>query len=568
MTQFQQWSLAITPLSPVHLGTGQDYEPSGYVIDEGALYEFDGISALQALPDAERERLAKILDGRPTQDMLLEVQRFFHGNRERLIPVAINQVRVNPTVEAFYGERVGTVAQEEQGGRRVQNKLEIQRTAYNPPSRRPIVPGSGLKGAIRTALLDAENSGQGLRQVPDRRTGQARKENNQELQNRLFRFRPGKFELDPMRLIHLTDAAVVDGAGFATEVRFAVNRKKRPVMKNDVLIQSQAEQQNLYQLLECLPGMQPRAFSGSLSIQRGQGFPGPKWPELRFDLPEIAAACNAFYRRSLDREISLLCERGYLDELWDTWLRELLAGPIGQAIEKQRAFLLRVGRHSGAESVTLEGVRDIRIMMGRDPETRRMRSENLPAAKTLWLATDERQSQRNLLPFGWLLVEPYQDPAELPQWPATARDLGVAGWRAAVESRKARLRAEAAEAERRRAEREAEEQEVRRAEDERTARLASLSEEGRKLEGLRTLLARDSAANRKEAGGELANQLVSLLKEAGESWSGPDCVALADLALEVYGFIGWPASKKKQQRQAQIEALRSKANLSSAGASS
>lgn len=563
MSPLQQWNLAITPLSPVHLGTGQDYEPSGYVIDEGALYEFDGIAALQVLPTAERERLAKILDGRPTQDMLLEVQRFFHGNREWLIPASINQVRVNPTVEAFYGERVGTVAQHEQGGRRIQNKLEIQRTAYNPPSRQPIVPGSGLKGAIRTALLDGENDGKGLEQVNDRRTGRARMENNQELQNRLFRYRPGKFELDPMRLVHLTDAAVADGAGFATEVRFAVNRKKRPVMKNDVLIQSQAEQQNLYQLLECLPGMQPRAFSGGLSIEGGQGFAGPKWPELRFGLPEITAACNAFYRRSLDRELSLLRERGYLDESWDAWLQQLLAGPIGQAIEQQRAFLLRVGRHSGAESVTLEGLRSIRIMKGKGEPP-----EYLHAAKTLWLATDERQAQRNLLPFGWLLVEPYQDPAELLHWPATARDLGVAAWRAAVESRKARLRAEATEAENRRAERQREEQETRRAEDERAARLAELSEEGRKLEGIQTLLARDRAANRKERGGELENALVNLLKEAEQSWQGPDCAALADLALEIYAFIGWPSSKKKQQRQAQIEALRSKASLGSAGASS
>lgn len=107
-----------------------------------------------------------------------------------------------------------------------------------------------------------------------------------------------------------------------------------------------------------------------------------------------------------------------------------------------------------------------------------------------------------------------------------------------------------------------------RAEDERAARLADLSEEGRKLEGTRTLLARDRAANRKERGGELENALVNLLKEAEQSWQGPDCAALADLALEIYAFITWPSSKKKQQRQAQIEALRSKASFGSAGAPS
>ena len=527
MSQTQHWSLAITPLSPVHLGTGQDYEPTGYVIDSGALYAFDGIAALAALPAAERARLERILSGHPTQDMLRSVQRFFHDNRESLIPVSSTQVRVNATVEAFYGERVGSVVQHEQGGGRVQNKLEIQRTAYNPPTGRPIVPGSGVKGAIRTALLDQLNGGEPL---PAHLRGDRRA--NQRLQEDLFRYQMRELERDPLRLVRLADAPLADGQALATEVRFAVNRKKHPVMRNDVLLQSRAEQQNLYQLLECLPGMQPRAFRGALTIQGDQGVASRKWPELRFRLPEIAAACNAFYRRALERELETLRQRGYLDAAWDQRLTTLLDGPIGEALAQQRAFLLRVGRHSGAESVTLEGLRSIRIMKGRGEQP-----EYLDAAKTVWLASDERQAHRGLLPFGWLLVEPFADPTELTPWPDAVRDDEVRRWREAVESRRLNLWAEA----------------------ERAARLAKLSDEARKIEAVRALLARDRAAGRKEAGGELANALVQLLKEAQESWAGPDCTALADLALEVYGFIGWPASKKKRERQAQIEAIRAKA---------
>jgi hypothetical protein len=44
------------------------------------------------------------------------------------------------------------------------------------------------------------------------------------------------------------------------------------------------------------------------------------------------------------------------------------------------------------------------------------------------------------------------------------------------------------------------------------------------------------------------------------SWHGPDCAVLADLALEIYGFIGSPSSKKKKGRQEQIEAVRAKAS--------
>jgi CRISPR-associated protein Csm5 len=293
------------------------------------------------------------------------VQAFFHANRERLIAVSRNQVRVNPSVEGFYRERVGQVAQHETGGRRVQNKLEIERTAYNPPTGQAIVPGSALKGAIRTELLNQVNAGNGLRVVTDRRNGRDRKENNQELQNRLFAFRAGKYELDPMRLVRLSDAALDDPASFATEVRFAVNRKKQPVQQGGVLVQSQAEQKNLYQLLECLPGMQPRAFSGGLAIQGDGRRENDKWPEQRFRLPEIAVACNRFFRPILEHEIELLHRRGYLDESWRAQIGKLFAGPLGTALQEERAFLLRVGRHSGAESVTLNGVRNIRSSVAR-----------------------------------------------------------------------------------------------------------------------------------------------------------------------------------------------------------
>ena len=40
-----------------------------------------------------------------------------------------------------------------------------------------------------------------------------------------------------------------------------------------------------------------------------------------------------------------------------------------------------------------------------------------------------------------------------------------------------------------------------------------------------------------------------VLKEAEQAWSGTDCADLADLAEEIHGYIGWPASKKKQARK-------------------
>jgi CRISPR-associated protein Csm5 len=549
MNQHGHWRLAITPLSPVHLGTGQDYEPTGYVIEDGALHAFDALTALAALPANERGRLGQMLAGQPTTDTLRQVQRFFYDNRAALIAVAGHQVQVNPTVEAFYGERVGQVVQHEQGGQKLQNRLEIERTAYNPPTGQAILPGSGLKGAIRTALLNAVNNGAPL---PPELTRDRQK--NQRLQERLFDYRMGKLENDPLRLVALGDASLQDPANFATQVRFAVNRKKDAVFQGGAEVDSQAERQGLYQLLECLPPLVPRAFAGSLTIRDTGGIDSPKWPTRRFTFAEIALACNQFYRPLLEAELKLLRSRGFLDNDWADALQQVLKGPSGQSLASNRAWLLRVGRHSGAEAVTLEGVRNIKIMRGP-----REQPDWLDHAKTVWLASDERLAKRQLVPFGWLLVEPWQEDKDLPPWPGVAYDTGIGAWRRQVQERQARLAAEMAQARQRERDRANEAAAATQAEFERQARLATMSEEEKAIDAIRALLARDRAAGRKEAGGALAAALMQALKEAQTDWSGPLCAKLADLAEEVYGFIGWPASKKKQERKALIQSIRERA---------
>lgn len=549
MNQHGHWRLAITPLSPVHLGTGQDYEPTGYVIDGGALHAFDALSALTALPGNERERLGRMLEGQPTPDTLRQVQRFFYDNREALIAVAQHQVRVNPTVEAFYRERVGQVAQYETGGQKVQNRLEIERTAYNPPTGQAILPGSGIKGAIRTALLDAINDGHLLSEKVRK---EERKKRNEALQKELFKYE--KLENNPLRLVSLGDAHLFDPTTFATQVRFAVNRKKDAVFQGGAELDSQAERQGLYQLLECLPPLVPRVFDGSLTIRDTGDVASPKWPSLRFNFPEIVLACNRHYRPLLEAELKLLKSRGFLDQDWEQALVRVLSGPIAQALEQNRAFLLRVGRHSGAEAVTLAGVRDIKIMRGRGEPP-----EYLDHAKTVWLASDERLAKRQLLPFGWLLVEPWQDDQALPPWPAVDYDSSHATWKRQAQERQSRLAEKLTQSRQLERDRAAAEAQAAQAEAERQARLAVMSEEEQTIAKIRDLLDRDRAAGRKEAGGELANALMSALKQAQTDWRGPVCGELADLADGVYGYLGLPAGKKKQERKALIQSVRERA---------
>ncbi len=397
MNQFNCYRIFLTALSPAHIGTGDTYQPTNYVIEDGALYEFDTGSVTEALSANDRAELVRITEGRPGAGMIQAMQRFFFERRSRLIPSAVNRILVSNGVTRLYTDRIGKIAQREARGRQIVNVLEIGRTAYNPISRQPILVGSSLKGAIRTALLDQVNNGRPTTETEGLHRFQGKGD--------LFRYnqRTLVFERDPMRLIQVSDASWRGDLKLPKgEVFFAVNLKKAPVTDREGQSRPTRAESGPPQILECIPYLQHRAFEAQLNIQLVDGVNKPAaLPEtdLRFDTHRIASACNAFYRPILEQEIRSLSTAGYLDIAWLEGIRKLLNH---SRLNNGKAFLLRVGRHSGAESVTLRGVRKIRIMKGRGQS-----AQEAASATTVWLAARERGQTTGLLPFGWTLAECY-----------------------------------------------------------------------------------------------------------------------------------------------------------------
>jgi CRISPR-associated protein Csm5 len=395
MTPFMAYCVWFTPLSPIHIGAGQTYEPTNYVIEGDTLHEFETSSILETLSGDDRRQLGDLVNGSPDDTMIKGVQRFFWDRRTRLIPWAIHRIPVQRGVVNLYTSRVGQTAQQEGRGRRTINQLEIARTAYNPITRLPVLLGSSLKGAIRTALLDHLNDG---RATVDREGLHPFQGNPQ-----LFRYyeRRPVCERDPMRLVQISDAEWKGEAGLpAAEVVFAVNRKKAPVADRQGNRRGTRAESGPPQILECVPPLRYRVFAGQLNLQSlgDVNRPGQVPPaDLRFDMGQIGRACTAFYRPILERELQLLAQHGWLDTQWGQAIDRILSDRLKP---DRNAFLLRVGRHCGAESVTLNGVRKIRIMGGRNRPDRQ-ESE----ATTIWLAAREREQISGMLPFGWLLGE-------------------------------------------------------------------------------------------------------------------------------------------------------------------
>lgn len=578
MTPFlNHYTLKYTPLSPLHIGTGDSYEPTNYVIDDGTLYEFDTGGAIAALFDqGDRAELDKITKGKPDIQMLKAVQKFFYDRREAIKPWAINAIPVLDGVAKLYKSRVGQAANHEGGGGQVLNKLEIDRTAYNPATRQPVLFGSSVKGAIRTALLNQVNNKTPLSErnanlfqvenltIPEKK----QKEREQKkvfprLNESLFKFQAGKFELDPMRLVQVGDAAWDAQDDLPTaQVFLTVNRKKHKVLdEHGDERKSQAENnQNLFKLLECVPPWRYQAFAAQLTIQQVNGLQAgsanSKLPksELRFTMQYIAKTCSAFYLPILKAEMTLMRERGLLNSKWDLNIQALLTAMADKMLKGQ-VFLLRVGRHSGAESVTLNGVRNIKIMKA-NPEYQQQ-------TKTLWLAAQSKDQRTNLLPFGWVLVEVETINSSANDWPELAelcknQDGEASLWADKQAQQKTKLEEKRRETEQRRKQEDIERRQqmkhAEQAEQDRLAkeqedqqRRASMTEQQLQIEALKQQLQQKQDANvREQIGGPLYSALRELINQSS-AWSVDDKTELLGVAKQILELIGASSNRKAKE---------------------
>jgi CRISPR-associated protein Csm5 len=377
----------ISTLTPVHMGSGDDYYPTNYVIDGGWLHHFSEEGLLQAATADERRQLAQlaVFKGK-AEEGIKRLQAFIYEKRDRFLAHATHRVPLSDQLDHFYRSRTGKITQREGNGNGRNNQLEIQRCSVNPYDQQPILPGSGIKGATRTALLDGANDGRApndFERDPNRKPPRWASDR---LQQRLLDYE--KIPDDPLRLLKIGDAAyrLPDGL-LGLEIRVAVNRKKKRSKSR-----SQAEDKGLSTLLESLPAHRSRALGCEITFLDSARRAIPGMDNLR----ELADCCNAFYRPQLERELALLRDLNHADAAWIGAVERLSSGEWCQAFDRKRAFLLRLGRHGGAESNTLNGVRWIWI-----PQIKKSQDHT----NTYWLAADHKDQQHGLLPFGWVLVE-------------------------------------------------------------------------------------------------------------------------------------------------------------------
>lgn len=342
-------------LTPVFIGTGGDLSPLEYVIrqkgDDHWLHLVDTASWLQASQDMGDVRSA--LDA---GDML-RLRRLMDEHLDTAL-YSLARVPLASALAKFLRQHITDPDS--------LSKAEIQAFPRSPVSMAPYVPGSSLKGALSTALIDCLDVEGRLRDA----LADGNRKYTEELK-RLF----GPINAHSMQAVKVSDVPVPPGA---TRI---VAARESGLTPGDGTPKTPCEV-----LVPVTPGHLP--LYGRLLISMGRkNEPGITLPNGSvLTLARLAHLCNAFYQKRFRDELTKFYRLPHLTgvgRVLEPVLRRI------ETLDAQKQILLRVGHYSHVECVTV--------------------TDNAPKSPMGFGGT--RTLAGGVLPFGWVVLN-FCAPAE------------------------------------------------------------------------------------------------------------------------------------------------------------
>lgn len=349
----------IETISPIHIGCDEVYEPTGFVLDENKqqMIVFDPLSFISQMEDADKVKFSQIC-AKGTVASILEIYQFMRNKavEGRMVDVC------NDFIE-HYRQMLSLPLHNERDIQQNLNNFSIPRTAFRTVDQRPYIPGSSIKGAFRTAYLNLMESEKKLSQG-------GREHDARNLEQRLMEY-SGIPEEDPFRMVKVSDFMPL--GEIRTRIIYGVNKKKKITDK---------DARGLPLIFEIVPS--GSVFAGTIAVE--PPLPGSGIGK-HVSIEKLLKSATLFYTKERKREESEL--RNVTIEYNSDY--DNFQG-------QNNSILLRIGRHSGAESVTIEGHRNIKIM-GKKGD----RPKSMDKATTFWLVSDKRIPKDNtgFKPFGW-----------------------------------------------------------------------------------------------------------------------------------------------------------------------
>lgn len=347
-------------LSPTHIGCDEYYEPINFVINEKTklLHNFNPIDFIKSLNKNNKTEFARLCESKNAKAYILKIYNFIKqhfNNNIKITSVPVSDGLVQHYLNVLNKQEIDTeIAQ-----------FNILRTSYNKNSGKPYIPGSSLKGAIRTAYLNKLAVDKGIKNFSDECS---------KLEKFLLE---GNFSNDPFSLLRVSDLLPENESNI--KVYYAINIKKNA--------QNLAQARGPYQILETIG--RESIFQGTIDIINDDRKNNIK---NLIDKKSLINAIYNFYEKNLKNETDILKKLG---------IKPIGISPKYKDNIRKNMFFIRVGRHSGAEAMTIDGNRKIKIMQGKDKK-----SYNSAHSTTFWVSSEFSDiNNNNLQPFGWCLLE-------------------------------------------------------------------------------------------------------------------------------------------------------------------
>lgn len=363
-----------TPLTPIHVGNGDTLAPEDYLIAGDHLIQFNRSATLRDMQPETRRQLEERLDRNDFQAAQEILRKSVQPRHHRC------RIQIGAESRADLLKAVGNPLDP------VVRQRAVQGFIRNPLTGQPYLPGSSIKGAIRTAVVNffTQKHLTSIKPVIPVIPWEI-------LETEALNFESLHLQEDPFRLIKVADAELPPD-------RTRVD-KVWPV-KRDGKEDTKGIQMHFERLLSRGDGIEDGGFTVELELDE-QAIGDARVKVGRpLDFETIRRACISFYAGRI------LAERRRF--FADAQPPERIYGAQGlikinpdkvlvaKSIQ-ERGLLLRVGRFSHFESLSVDGLRQ-----GWNVQARKPIEEG--SSRTLCRCRSTTEGASVALPFGWLLL--------------------------------------------------------------------------------------------------------------------------------------------------------------------
>ncbi|WP_114374596.1 RAMP superfamily CRISPR-associated protein [Elioraea thermophila] len=387
-------TLRLVPLTPIHIGDGTELRPNEYLLEEPtpANTRYDEFGEEVATTAAPAISMLCRFD--PVQAI-----RLMSATQNSAFRAALDAGKLGEAARALREAGQGAIIERIPISAR--SAAELRKAFADPEARsgqvkpfirsggRPIIPGSSIKGAFRTALASAF-----LPREHHPVDGWTHERAMQEA----FGLEHGKTETDPLRFLHVADAVLPHSMT-------VIDRTELVKLGGTPATSSRGGIQMHYERTRALTDGEPApVFDVPIAIDRRAVLHGPhgvRRSEARFDAMRLVQACRMFHQRLFTTEM----DRFFRGDTKNILQRKLLGhrSPDGRHPVENNAWnrgfvLLRLGRFGHFESKSLEGVRRGHFPQAKEPAKKTRAPDEWGTTRTV-----TRDANGNPIPFGWVI---------------------------------------------------------------------------------------------------------------------------------------------------------------------